>query len=135
MAVPLIQFWEVSKKLRLPKEGRSDICNLKCSQNNPQDDMGIPPETLRFTLLLYGKPEPVSDAPGKAPVTLTKGRCESQPDSLRSHEMEGFLPEIQGNLCQELTVGSCELVLAYRQIAGRDERGREEAIHYCRREI
>ena len=49
--------------------------------------------------------------------------------------MEGFLPEIQGNLCQELTVGSCESVLAYRQIAGRGERGRGEDIHYCRREI
>ena len=49
--------------------------------------------------------------------------------------MEGFLPEIQGNLCQGLTVGSCESALAYRQIAGRDESGREEDIHYSWREV
>lgn len=39
--------------------------------------------------------------------------------------MVGFLPETQGNLCGEHTVGSCEPALTYRQIAGRDERGKK----------
>lgn len=55
--------------------------------------------------------------------------------------MERFLPETQGNLCGEHTVGSGEPALAYRQITGRDGGGRvgrvvgvEEDIHYCGRE-
>ena len=68
-------------------------------------------------------------------MTLAKGRCERQPGSRGSCETEGFLPEIQGNLCQGLTVGSCESVLAFRQIAGRDGSGRDEDIHYSWREV
>lgn len=60
-------------------------------------------------------------APGKAPVTLAKGRCESQPASPRSCQVKRFLPETWENLCGEHTVGSREPALAYRQITGRDE--------------
>lgn len=47
--------------------------------------------------------------------------------------MERLLPETLGNLCGEHTVGSGEPALAYRQITGRDEGGKED-IHYCGRE-
>lgn len=77
------------------------------------------------SLCYFGNLNQSERCPWEGSVTLNKERCESQPGSPRSCEVEGFLPETQGNLCGEHTVGSCELALAYRQIAGRAERGRK----------
>lgn len=89
-AIPLIKFQEVTKKPSM------QTCLLP-SEAFPKHSSGwyrnSTWDSAFHPFVILGTWTPQNGAPGRAPMTLAEGRCESRPDSLRGCEMEGFLPE------------------------------------------